>query len=161
MRGEAITEHLRCTEQMLTVLGADGCDHLVNKCDDAVCMMHKSTQLEFCVRRRKIHTLAPRVQNSSASPRAHQQGTPRTGHNVAVVALKQKRHRGHVGSNSLDILSWISHGLGRTRFSSKSSSTLQMTRAYTAVDWTLKHAGTVKHALGKVRYGCTWEPQNA
>merc|ERR1712107_457911 len=45
-KGETLPEYWWCTEQMLTVPGADGCDQLVDDGGDATLLMHKGTELE-------------------------------------------------------------------------------------------------------------------
>merc|ERR1711957_159679 len=45
-KGETLSEYWWCTEQMMTVPGADGCDLLVDDGGDATLLMHKGTELE-------------------------------------------------------------------------------------------------------------------
>jgi len=45
-KGETLPEYWWCTEQMLTVPGADGCDQLVDDGGDATLLMHKGTEFE-------------------------------------------------------------------------------------------------------------------
>merc|ERR1711993_129048 len=45
-RGETLPEYWWCTEQMLTVPGEDGCDHLVDDCGEATLLMHKGAEWE-------------------------------------------------------------------------------------------------------------------
>jgi len=45
-KGETLPEYWWCTEQMMTVPGADGCDLLVDDGGDATLLMHKGKELE-------------------------------------------------------------------------------------------------------------------
>merc|ERR1712190_593333 len=45
-KGETLPEYWWCTEQMLTVPGADGCDQLVDDGGDATLLIHKGKELE-------------------------------------------------------------------------------------------------------------------
>jgi len=45
-KGETLPEYWWCTEQMMTVPGADGCDQLVDDGGDATLLMHKGKELE-------------------------------------------------------------------------------------------------------------------
>jgi len=45
-KGETLPEYWWCTEQMMTVPGADGCDFLVDDGGDATLLMHKGKELE-------------------------------------------------------------------------------------------------------------------
>jgi adenosylhomocysteinase len=45
-KGETLSEYWWCTEQMLTVPGADGCDQLVDDGGDATLLIHKGKQWE-------------------------------------------------------------------------------------------------------------------
>merc|ERR1712125_266081 len=45
-KGETLPEYWWCTEQMLTVPGADGCDQLVDDGGDATLLIHKGRELE-------------------------------------------------------------------------------------------------------------------
>merc|ERR1711977_588690 len=45
-KGETLTEYWWCTEQMLTIPGADGCDQLVDDGGDATLLMHKGRECE-------------------------------------------------------------------------------------------------------------------
>merc|ERR1712151_1127364 len=46
MGGETLPEYWWCTEQMMTVPGADGCDQLVDDGGDATLLMHKGKEYE-------------------------------------------------------------------------------------------------------------------
>merc|ERR1712013_293503 len=46
MGGETLPEYWWCTEQMMNVPGADGCDQLVDDGGDATLLMHKGKELE-------------------------------------------------------------------------------------------------------------------
>merc|ERR1711994_878770 len=45
-KGETLPEYWWCTEQMMTVPGADGCDQLVDDGGDATLLMHKGKEFE-------------------------------------------------------------------------------------------------------------------
>ena len=45
-KGETLQEYWWCTEQMMTVPGADGCDQLVDDGGDATLLVHKGKELE-------------------------------------------------------------------------------------------------------------------
>jgi len=45
-KGETLPEYWWCTEQMMTVPGADGCDMLVDDGGDATLLMHKGKEME-------------------------------------------------------------------------------------------------------------------
>merc|ERR1712195_79008 len=45
-KGETLPEYWWCTEQMMTVPGADGCDLLVDDGGDATLLMHKGKEFE-------------------------------------------------------------------------------------------------------------------
>merc|ERR1739846_110351 len=45
-KGETLPEYWWCTEQMMTVPGADGCDQLVDDGGDATLLVHKGKELE-------------------------------------------------------------------------------------------------------------------
>merc|ERR1712226_1268203 len=45
-KGETLPEYWWCTEQMMTVPGADGCDELVDDGGDATLLMHKGKEFE-------------------------------------------------------------------------------------------------------------------
>jgi len=45
-KGETLPEYWWCTEQMMTVPGADGCDQLVDDGGDATLLIHKGKELE-------------------------------------------------------------------------------------------------------------------
>jgi len=45
-KGETLTEYWWCTEQMMTVPGADGCDQLVDDGGDATLLVHKGKEYE-------------------------------------------------------------------------------------------------------------------
>merc|ERR1712176_871311 len=45
-KGETLPEYWWCTEQMMTVPGADGCDQLVDDGGDATLLMHKGKEYE-------------------------------------------------------------------------------------------------------------------
>merc|ERR1712218_750821 len=45
-KGETLPEYWWCTEQMMTVPGADGCDQLVDDGGDATLLMHKGKEME-------------------------------------------------------------------------------------------------------------------
>merc|ERR1719210_2266974 len=45
-KGETLTEYWWCTEKMLTVPGADGCDQLVDDGGDATLLIHKGKEWE-------------------------------------------------------------------------------------------------------------------
>merc|ERR1712107_23501 len=45
-KGETMGEYWWCTEQMMTVPGADGCDQLVDDGGDATLLIHKGKELE-------------------------------------------------------------------------------------------------------------------
>merc|ERR1712214_219562 len=45
-KGETLAEYWWCTEQMMTVPGADGCDQLVDDGGDATLLMHKGKEFE-------------------------------------------------------------------------------------------------------------------
>merc|ERR1719183_1393197 len=45
-KGETLAEYWWCTEQMLTVPGADGCDQLVDDGGDATLLIHKGKEVE-------------------------------------------------------------------------------------------------------------------
>merc|ERR1712183_1072896 len=45
-KGETLPEYWRCTEQMLTIPGADGCDQLVDDGGDATLLIHKGREYE-------------------------------------------------------------------------------------------------------------------
>merc|ERR1712177_192808 len=45
-KGETLEEYWWCTEQMMTVPGADGCDQLVDDGGDATLLIHKGKELE-------------------------------------------------------------------------------------------------------------------
>jgi adenosylhomocysteinase len=45
-KGETLPEYWWCTEQMMTVPGADGCDMLVDDGGDATLLIHKGKELE-------------------------------------------------------------------------------------------------------------------
>merc|ERR1712222_300402 len=45
-KGETLPEYWWCTEQMMTVPGADGCDLLVDDGDDATLLIHKGKEFE-------------------------------------------------------------------------------------------------------------------
>jgi len=45
-KGETLPEYWWCTEQMMTVPGADGCDQLVDDGGDATMLVHKGKELE-------------------------------------------------------------------------------------------------------------------
>merc|ERR1740127_416600 len=45
-KGETLAEYWWCTEQMMTVPGADGCDQLVDDGGDATLLMHKGKEYE-------------------------------------------------------------------------------------------------------------------
>merc|ERR1712149_103913 len=45
-KGETLPEYWWCTEQMMTVPGADGCDQLVDDGGDATLLMHKGKELD-------------------------------------------------------------------------------------------------------------------
>merc|ERR1719171_2449019 len=45
-KGETLPEYWWCTEQMMTVPGADGCDFLVDDGGDATLLIHKGKELE-------------------------------------------------------------------------------------------------------------------
>merc|ERR1712127_102566 len=45
-KGETLSEYWWCTEQMMTVPGADGCDLLVDDGGDATLLMHKGKEFE-------------------------------------------------------------------------------------------------------------------
>merc|ERR1711862_641338 len=45
-KGETLEEYWWCTEQMMTVPGADGCDLLVDDGGDATLLIHKGKELE-------------------------------------------------------------------------------------------------------------------
>merc|ERR1712223_1637694 len=45
-KGETLTEYWWCTEQMMTVPGADGCDQLVDDGGDATLLIHKGKEYE-------------------------------------------------------------------------------------------------------------------
>jgi len=45
-KGETLQEYWWCTEQMMTVPGADGCDQLVDDGGDATLLIHKGKELE-------------------------------------------------------------------------------------------------------------------
>merc|ERR1712072_1381057 len=44
-KGETLAEYWWCTEQMMTVPGADGCDQLVDDGGDATLLMHKGKDI--------------------------------------------------------------------------------------------------------------------
>jgi len=46
-KGETLPEYWWCTEQMMTVPGADGCDQLVDDGGDATLLIHKGRELEL------------------------------------------------------------------------------------------------------------------
>merc|ERR1719190_224621 len=45
-KGETLSEYWWCTEQMMTVPGADGCDQLVDDGGDATLLVHKGKEFE-------------------------------------------------------------------------------------------------------------------
>merc|ERR1712045_621674 len=45
-KGETLPEYWWCTEQMMTVPGADGCDQLVDDGGDATLLIHKGKEME-------------------------------------------------------------------------------------------------------------------
>merc|ERR1712039_991246 len=45
-KGETLAEYWWCTEQMMTVPGADGCDQLVDDGGDATLLIHKGKEFE-------------------------------------------------------------------------------------------------------------------
>merc|ERR1719215_719756 len=45
-KGETLEEYWWCTEQMMTVPGADGCDQLVDDGGDATLLIHKGKEFE-------------------------------------------------------------------------------------------------------------------
>merc|ERR1711879_1010784 len=45
-KGETLPEYWWCTEQMMTVPGADGCDQLVDDGGDATLLIHKGKEFE-------------------------------------------------------------------------------------------------------------------
>merc|ERR1719230_1344772 len=45
-KGETLSEYWWCTEQMMTVPGADGCDQLVDDGGDATLLIHKGKEFE-------------------------------------------------------------------------------------------------------------------
>merc|ERR1712032_856033 len=45
-KGETLSEYWWCTEQMMTVPGADGCDLLVDDGGDATLLIHKGKEFE-------------------------------------------------------------------------------------------------------------------
>ena len=75
-KGETLQEYWWCTEQMMTVPGADGCDQLVDDGDDATLLVHKGKELEEKLPRTAACQIQPAPPTPSSSVSCRCWGTP-------------------------------------------------------------------------------------